>query len=150
MLVILIRHGDADLASNDDARVLSNRGRMEAVHIGNWLRKLALAPSSIWHSNKVRTRETAAIIRVAAGWDSDLEEVEGLRPSSPVQPIGSRIDAEDEDLVIVTHLPFISILAAHLVNNGTKESEWSFPTCGTLVLRRGESGTWNAVDFVAP
>ena len=151
MLLILIRHGDADPGNNDDTRTLSDLGRMQAVHIGNWLRKRGFPISPmIWHSNKVRTRETAAIIRDAAGWESELREVEGLRPSSSVEPIVSRISAEDGDLVIVTHLPFVSILAARLADNGSNVNEWSFPTCGTLVLERGESDTWNALDFVAP
>lgn len=150
MRVILVRHGDADMANDDDARPLSDRGRVESVRVGTWLQDLHLTSPTIWHSNKLRTKETAVIIRDAAGWESELTEIEGLRPSSPVEPIASRISAEDNDLVIVTHLPIVSILAARLVRNGSSEDEWSFPTCGTLVLRRSESDTWSAVDFVSP
>ena len=150
MHLILVRHGSSAMAADDDARTLDDTGRDEAEIVGNWLGKLSLGSPSVWHSNKVRTRETADIIIKHAGWSSKPIETQGLRPSSPVEEIVPHIEAEKTDLVIVGHMPFMSGIAAHLVHGPRAYSHWDFATCGTLILERSGQKEWIVVAFTRP
>jgi len=114
---------------------------------GNWL---GFDPPLIWHSNKIRTRETADIVVEIAGWSSKPIETQGLRPSSPVEEAAIQIEAEDTDLVIVGHMPFMSGLASHLVSGPGTTSYWEFATCGTLILERSGRGQWVVLAFTSP
>ncbi|HIA47173.1 MAG TPA: hypothetical protein EYN96_04210 [Candidatus Hydrogenedentes bacterium] len=150
MRLILIRHGDAAMAADDDSRKLDDEGRRQAAVLGAWLGELGFDPPLIWHSNKIRTRETADIVVEIAGWSSKPIETQGLRPSSPVEEAAIQIEAEDTDLVIVGHMPFMSGLASHLVSGPGTTSYWEFATCGTLILERSGRGQWVVLAFTSP
>lgn len=150
MKLFLIRHGDADMASNDDARRLSARGREEAATMGAWLKRYDLRLPTVWHSNKVRTQETASILNEHAGWGSTLLEVEGLRPNSEVGPIAMKVAADDKDLVIVGHMPFMSLMASAMVSEGGAQTYWDFETCGVLVLQRAGDHQWIVDAYISP
>jgi len=150
MRLILIRHGDAAMAANDDTRTLNEEGRTQAVVLGTWLGKLGFDSPALWHSNKVRTRETAGIIIEKAGWSTTPVETQGLRPSSPVEEAALQIEAEDSDLAIVGHMPFMSGLASYLVSGPGASSQWDFATCGTLILERSGGKRWAVLAFASP
>ena len=150
MRLLLIRHGSATNSHDDDARGLTEFGRMESASIATWIKTLCFNKPSIWHSEKVRAKETAAIILEGAGWDSTLKEVPGLRPSSPVGEMAIRIAAEDSDLVLVGHMPFMSAMASELVTGGQLETHWNFETCAALCLERMGVGQWVVCGFTMP
>lgn len=150
MRLLLIRHGSAEMNTNDDARRLTKFGRSEAAHIAEWVNTLYFNHPTIWHSEKIRAQETAAIILEGTGWNSELREMPGLRPSSPVEPMVACIDAEDKDLVIVGHMPFMPAMASELITKGQVESYWNFETCAALCLERIGVGTWAVCGFTMP
>ena len=150
MRLLLVRHGSAEMHNDDDARRLTEFGRIEAKSIARWIKQLGFTNPTIWHSEKIRAQETATIIREGCGWDSELTEVEGIRPSSPVGPVATRIAAEDHDLVIVGHMPFMSTMASEMVTNGCTETYWNFETCAALCLERAGMGQWVVCGFAMP
>ena len=150
MRLLLVRHGSAAMHHDDDARQLSELGQLEAQRIAGWIKQLRFNQPTIWHSDKVRAKETAAIIREGCGWDNELIEIEGIRPNSPIEPIATRIAAEDHDLVIVGHMPFMPALASELVTNGCTETYWNFETGAALCLERSGMGQWVVCGFSMP
>ncbi|MFP6583813.1 MAG: phosphoglycerate mutase family protein [Candidatus Hydrogenedentota bacterium] len=150
MYLFLIRHGAAEMQSSDDARVLSSAGRAEAAALGKWLARYHLQSPTVWHSDKVRTGETASLIIENAGWSSTPTEIDGLRPSSPVEPITMKVAAEQSDLVIVGHIPFMSLMASSMLTGGRIETYWDFNTCGVLVLDRAGQEQWVVNAYLSP
>ncbi len=138
------------MGADDDARRLTEFGQIEASSIAGWIKQLHMNNPMIWHSEKVRTKETAQIILDTLGWDSTLTEVPGIRPSSPVAPVATRIEAEDQDLVIVGHMPFMSHMASEMVTGGCTETYWNFETCAALCLERSGIGQWIVCGFCTP
>ena len=135
---------------DDDARRLTEFGRMESASIAKWIKQLGFEQPTIWHSNKTRAQETAAIILDHTGWDSVLSEKEGLRPNNPVEPIAMQIIAEDTDLVVVGHMPFMSKMASELVTKNGLETYWNFDTCAGLYLESAGAGSWVVCGFTMP
>lgn len=150
MRLILIRHGNAAMAPNDDLRPLDDTGREESKILGTWLGRLNFDSPTVWHSNKVRTLQTADIIIQHAQWDSTPIETDGLRPNSPVDDIAYKVEHESQDLVIVGHMPFMGALASCLTTGYTERSQWEFASCGTLILQRAGQTKWVVQAFTMP
>lgn len=150
MRLYLIRHGDALGPEVDPARPLSQRGRDEAEKLGAYLGSLSLQVSEIWHSTKLRAKETATIVNETAAFRAPLLERQGLSPNDPSEEILPEIDAATGDLCIVGHLPFLPALSACLVSDPRGESPWTMTTCGTICFERDGTGKWEKKWSVAP
>ena len=150
MRLYLIRHGDALGPEVDPARPLSRRGRDEAERLGAYLGSLSLQISEIWHSTKLRAKETAAIVNETAEFRAPLLEHQGLSPNDSAAEILPEIDAASGDLCIVGHLPFLPALAASLVSDHAGESPWTMTTCGTICFERDRTGKWKEKWSVSP
>lgn len=150
MRLILVRHGSAASAVDDNSRPLDETGRNEAAVLGNWLGNLNFDSPNLWHSYKLRTRETADIIIQNAGWTTTPVETKGLRPNDPVEDIAYCVEEEAKDLVIVGHMPFMGLMASCLVTGPPIRSYWEFATCGTLILQRAGQSKWVVQAFTTP
>lgn len=150
MRLYLIRHGDALGPEIDPARPLSQRGRNDAERLGAYLGSLSLELSEIWHSTKLRAKETAAIVNETAGFRAPLSERQGLSPNDSPEEILPEIDALSGDLCIVGHLPFLPGLSACLVSDHGGESRWTMTTCGTICFEKDPTGKWEKKWSVSP
>ena len=61
MWLYLVHHADAVLADVDSTRPLSERGRAQAADVARRLAARKARPKAVWHSGKLRARETAEI-----------------------------------------------------------------------------------------
>lgn len=150
MKVYLIRHGDAASAETDSARPLSAQGRQEARRIGRFFSRTQPAIQTVWHSDKARARETAEILIEHSGLAAAAEEMQGLRPDDDVAPVAGKLQGAEENLCIVSHLPFVGLLASLLLGGDARATRWAFETCGALCLERDGAGRWWVVWFVVP
>jgi phosphohistidine phosphatase len=136
MKAILVHHADAVGPDVDPQRPLSARGRAQAAQLADALRDRGISPAAIWHSGKLRSRQTAeAFLRHSPF--ADFRMVRGLRPDDP--PIWMRADlmAEDRDILLVGHMPSIAALADALVSGRA-----AFPLHGLIGAERDDRGTW--------
>jgi phosphohistidine phosphatase len=150
MRVVIVRHGQALSKQDDPEQGLSPHGREQAKLVGAELKKLDLAEARILHSVKTRARQTAEIIAAELQTSSAPEQIEGIKPNDPVEPIVRDILAADETRIYVSHLPFVQYLTAVLMTH-RKEPQPVFSTCGMAVLERDDdSGSFSVVHTFAP
>lgn len=143
MEVYLVQHGEAKAKSEDPERPLTERGREDVERTARKAGKLVKA-SQVFHSGKLRARQTAEII---AGYISaKVVEKEGLGAEDDPEGAKKLISDAGESLVIVGHLPQLGRLAGLLVV-GNSELEVVRFTMGGMVCLREESGKW-LVDWV--
>lgn len=121
MRVVLMRHGeavDARIAASDDRRWLTDGGRRTVNAVGETLVGLDLRFSCIYTSPLVRAVQTAEILAATQpGFDGPVEVHVPL--SSEVGTTAQALAplehaAEDAVVAMVTHMPKIEVLAAHL------------------------------------
>ncbi|MEN8151487.1 MAG: hypothetical protein ABFS86_16845, partial [Planctomycetota bacterium] len=62
----------------------------------------------ILHSTKRRARETAEIL--GGSFDIPVEETRGLTPHDPVEDLTADVNHAAEDLLVVSHLPYLDRL----------------------------------------
>ncbi|NLL36214.1 MAG: phosphohistidine phosphatase SixA [Fretibacterium sp.] len=148
MKLWLMRHGDAVHQADDDLRPLSGTGREEARRAGQFLEQMKESPALILHSTLRRSAETAALVARELGLEECLTEHPGLRPEDDPENLVFELDEEDEDLLLVGHQPFLSILASLLLTRdaGQLPLRW---TTGSLLCAERDSGSWKLLSFTS-
>jgi len=112
-VIYLVRHGDAVQAQVDPARPLSPKGRAEVEATARALLKEGAKIDEIWHSTKLRARQTAEIIGQILGVRKILEK-EGLKPNDDPAPIAEILKHIPKTILIAGHMPFLADLSALL------------------------------------
>lgn len=113
MIVYLVRHGEAVAEEIDPARPLTEKGREEVEATARELRDEGARVEEIWHSGKLRAKQTAEIIAQVLNVSKVIEKA-GLNPNDNVTPIASLIRHSNKSILIAGHLPFIPKLASLL------------------------------------
>ena len=111
MRVFLVHHADAVGPDVDPQRPLSELGHQQAESVAQQLRSRGVAPAAIWHSGKVRARQTAeAVLRVCPPVD-EFKMIRGLAPDDPPEWLRDQLNAEEREVVLVGHMPHLPRLA---------------------------------------
>lgn len=131
MHVFLVHHADAVGPHVDPQRPLSEMGHMQASALSRTAHDAGVKPSIIWHSGKLRTRQTGEAFLTACNPFAAFKMVRGLAPDDPVDWIADAIEAEDQDVMVVGHMPHLGVLAIRLA-----QSAGPFPLHGLICLER--------------
>lgn len=131
MTVVLVHHADAVAAHVDAERPLSALGRAQAESLANDATALAIRPEVIWHSGKLRARQTAEYFWRACNPMAEFKMVRGLRPDDSGVWMRDVLYGENQDVLLVSHMPLLPALARLLTPEFL-----SFPLNGFVVLER--------------
>ncbi len=152
MNLFIWRHAEAEEGSPDLSRVLTERGRSQAAHVGQWLRRTVKGNADIVVSPARRTRQTADALALPYRIDGVLA------PGAEVEDISSALglsrgNPEDRhaQIVLVGHQPWAGELAAMLVSG--RASSWSVRKAQVWWLMwrmRGSQPQWTVRAVVDP
>ncbi len=151
MRLYLLRHADAEnFVTTDAARVLTEKGRLQAAIVGGFLLRTTTPPDLILTSPYLRALQTAQA--VAACFPSvPLQEDRrlgcGLDPDQALEIIGEH--EKLNSLLLVGHQPDLGHLASCLLNaSGAVSLE--FPKAGllTVSLSKMQFGAATLESFV--
>lgn len=124
MKLYLIRHGAAESGAPDDMkRNLTSRGESQAVGAATWLAKNIKGPVSIWASPYLRTQQTAAPIAKALGVEITAHTC--LQPDMTPEKVVDELSKEEQNIILVTHLPLVGRLASLLIDGTVFDQPWS-------------------------
>jgi phosphohistidine phosphatase len=139
--LFLVHHGDAVGPDVDFRRPLSARGRADVDRIAAEAAARGVKPAVVWHSGKLRAKQTAEAFWRACNALAELSATRDLQPDDPPAWIRDRLRAEPRDVLIAGHIPHLPRLLA-LLTNGIEE----FPPHGVVALVRDDDGaTWREV-----
>jgi phosphohistidine phosphatase len=124
----------------DPARPLSSRGRAEVDLLAQMAAERRVKPLFIWHSGKLRARQTAEAFWRRCNPLSIFAAVRGLQPTDSTLWIVDALPAE-EDVMLVGHFPQMPQLLAHLLSGKPEAAPEPFPANGMVALERVE-GRW--------
>ena len=141
MRVLLVHHADAVGPDVDPQRPLSSRGRAQAAELADAVAAIGFKPAAIWHSGKLRSRETAEAFFLACAPFADFRMIRGLRPDDPPEWLRDELAAETRDVLLVGHMPHIARLTAMLTAGAA-----SIPLHGMVGLEREENGAWRVLS----
>jgi phosphohistidine phosphatase len=141
MFLYLVHHGDAVGPDVDPRRPLSAVGVAEVERLAAQAAGFGAKPAVVWHSGKLRAKQTAEAFWRACNALAELAASRDLQPDDPPQWMRDRLRAEGRDILIAGHFPYLPRLLALLVTGG--EAGVLFPEHGVVALEtRDEGETW--------
>jgi phosphohistidine phosphatase len=140
MFVYLVHHGDAVGPDVDPQRPLSARGRASVAREAGEAAARGVRPAAIWHSGKLRARQTADAFWRASNPLAEFAAARGLQPTDPPEWVRDRLLAEDRDVMLVGHLPNLPRVLRLLVAGDPDAGSIEFPLHGVVALERTDRG----------
>jgi phosphohistidine phosphatase len=135
-MVYLVHHGDAVPPHVDHRRPLSPLGREQAARVAEAAAQHGAKPAAIWHSGKLRARETAeAWLRIVNPLAA-FHAVRGLQPDDDPESIAAALAAETDDIAVASHMPLLPALLHRLTTGQRDRMSASFPLNGCVALER--------------
>ena len=139
-MIYLVHHADADPPEVDARRPLSDRGRAQAQLLAFDAARLGVKPECIWHSGKLRARQTAECFWRSCNPFATLSAERGLLPGDPPIWMRDRFFGETRQLMAVGHMPHIARLLRVLVGEDADSEAVSFPLNGLVALEAKGKG----------
>ena len=139
MTLYLVHHGDAVPPDVDPQRPLSGGGRASVERVAGEAARRAIKPTVVWHSGKLRARQTAEIFWRTCNPLANLSAVRGLQPTDPPEWMADELAGETQDVMLVGHLPNIERLLRLLLKGGVDGST-AFPPHGLVALEAVDTG----------
>lgn len=147
MYLYLIQHGESQPEEINPLRPLSEKGKRDVIKIASFMKRARVEAGEIWHSSKLRSKETAEII--ATTLSLRIVEKEGLGPNDPPASWIEKLSCADENIIIAGHLPFLQRLAVLLITGSDRGEIISFKEGGVACLKRTEEH-WSVAWMVIP
>jgi phosphohistidine phosphatase len=143
--VILVHHGDAVGPEVDPRRPLSPWGREAVDRLAAEAASRGVKPIVIWHSGKLRARETAEAFWRACNPFAEFSATRDLQPGDSPAWMRDRLRGESRDILITGHYPhlpaLLTLLLARPERPGLQGGEaGQFPKNGVVSLVTSDEG----------
>ena len=141
MHLFLVHHGVAVGPEEDARRPLSAVGLAGVALVASKAAARGAKPTVVWHSGKLRARQTAQEFWRACNPLAEFSATKDLQPDDPPQWIRDRLRAESRDIAIAGHFPHLPRVLSLLTSGG--EAGADFPINGVVALVTDDEGeTW--------
>lgn len=140
MRIFLVHHGEAVTPDVDAQRPLSAAGRVSVEALAREVARRGAKPAVVWHSGKLRARQTAEAFWRACNPLGEYGAARGLRPTDPPVWIVDRLFGETRDVMLVGHQPNLARVLALLL--GLDEAAVTFPPHGVVALGGDGERDW--------
>ena len=141
-MILLVHHGDAVGPAVEASRPLSGRGLGEVARLADQAAALGVKPDVIWHSGKLRARQTADAYRHACNPLAQFTAARGLLPADPPAWMADRLLLADGEVMVVGHMPHLPRLLRLLLAGNPDASTIEFPQNGVVCLEE-RAGAWS-------
>ncbi len=150
MALFLVQHGKSLPKEIDPDQGLSDEGRAETGKIAAAAREHGIRIRRILQSGKKRASETAAVFAEELQPPAGVQEGKGMNPLDDVAAFANKIDTS-EDLMIVSHLPFLERLTSFLVTGTVEKPVIRFQNSGIVRLDKDPgTGYWTILWTLFP
>jgi len=140
MRLILVHHADAVGPEVDPQRPLSLTGRFDVERLARAAAARGAKPAVIWHSGKLRARQTAEAFWSACNPFAELKAARGLQPSDGPALFREVLAEGERDLLAVGYMPSLPRILS-LLTTGSPDGT-SFPLHGVVALTRHDERLW--------
>jgi phosphohistidine phosphatase len=149
-VLYLVHHGDAVGPDVNPMRPLSDRGRKHVEALATFAAGKGAKPDIVWHSGKLRARQTAEAFWRRCNALATFAAAHGLQPTDPTTWIADAVDGEEGDVMLVGHFPHLPRLLGSLLAGRPDAAPADFPLHGIVALERSSGRRWAEVWRMAP
>lgn len=140
-MLFLVHHGDAVGPDVDPMRPLSDRGRVQVDMLAHKAAERGAKPDVIWHSGKLRARQTAEAYWKYCNPLAAFSATRGLQPTDPTNWITDAIAGDTRHLLLAGHFPHMPRLLARLLTGDPDAGPVDFPLNGIVAIEDVD-GKW--------
>lgn len=148
MNLYILQHGEAVAKEIDPERPLSEQGirdiRILALHMQN----MGVQLGNVFHSGKLRAEQSARLVAETISPGIQPLQTEGLNPNDDPTVIIGDIEQMNENILIASHMPFVSRLCSTLLTGKADAEFASMP--GTLFCLEKADSKWRLVYMLRP
>ncbi len=134
--VYFVQHGIAHPKDVDEKRPLSEGGSSEVCKVAAYLKNHEVCIVKIFHSGKLRARQTAEIFAQQLGV-STMCEIGGMNPNDNASQLIEQIG--ESNVMYVGHLPNIQNVVSHLVSKTEDHPVVHFQNSAVVCVELGNS-----------
>ena len=145
MEVYLVQHGESKSEAEDATRPLTDRGRVEVDAVARYAANLGVEVAEVFHSGKLRAKQTAELFAQHLAVPNRIAEQEGLGPLDDPDKAKHLVAQAEGPLMIIGHLPHLSRLASLLVLGEAEKEVVRFRMGAVVCLAR--SGEAWSIDW---
>lgn len=145
MRAYLVHHGEAVTPDVDVRLPLSTAGLAHVEAIAADAASRGAKPAVVWHSGKLRAKQTAEAFWRACNPLATLSATRDVQPADRPMWMRDRLRHESNDILIVGHFPHLPRLLSLLLS-GTEDGVIAFPRHGVVAIETADEGeTWREV-----
>ena len=153
MMLYLMQHAQAVPEEVDPLRPLSEEGRTTIARVAAHVALRSLAVEHIYHSGKLRARQTAEILGAVLHLEDWAEQLDGLNPKDRAAPLARWLRVEtqksaESGIVLVSHLPLLDRLASLLLTGDEEMSVIAFQYAALVALEPKGDGKRFSVQWM--
>jgi phosphohistidine phosphatase len=150
--IYLIQHAESVSEKENPSRPLSDKGKDTMERVGALAALLKIKPDFIFHSEKLRAKQTAEILARHLGLSDKVRERKGLGPLDPVASVAQWLNEQPAKglvgIAIVGHLPFLDKLASLLITGKDEFGPVSFQNGAIVKLVPRRDSARYAIELV--
>ncbi len=150
MLLYLVRHGEAKSETEDPSRPLSEKGFLEIGRMASYLARLNISINQIFHSGRLRAKQTAEVLSGNLKPIKGTLETKGLAPADDPAIWAERLDETADPIMLVGHLPHLGKLTSLLLTGNTNRDIVAIKTGSVICLAKDDSGKWVLQWMIMP
>jgi phosphohistidine phosphatase len=141
MNIYLVRHGEAVSEKLDPERPLTASGREAVERIARMAATKNVAVTTIFHSGILRARQTAEILAQPLQPTLGVERLSGLMPQDDPAIAKAELEAAENPIMMVGHLPHLNRLVALLIEGDVESEVMEFPPAA-MVCCSNDTSKW--------
>ncbi len=142
-MIYLVHHGQATDATVNAQRPLTTFGQGSVERLAGRLVEQGVCPVEIWHSGKLRARQTGNVLLTTCNPAAQFVMVRGLQPADPSDIVADRLAGEQREIMLIGHMPNLPRLLRRLIGRIGDKQEIEFPLYGVVALKSNDEGmTW--------
>jgi len=147
--IYLVHHAQALSGEIDHTRPLSTEGLGQAERVARAAAERGAKPAVIWHSGKLRARQTAETWLRLVNPFATFAAARGLQPEDDPDIVGTALIGEKRDVVLASHMPLLPALLHRLQTGRRDRLSAPFPLNGCVALARA-GDLWQEQWTIAP
>ena len=130
-------------------RPLSESGRAAVSRLAGEARDRGAKPDLVWHSGKLRARQTAEAYWRACNPLAVFASARGLQPEDPPSWMRDQLAGESRSIMVVGHMPHLPALLHLLSGAAADPPAFDFPLHGCVALDV-DGDRWKEVWRIQP
>jgi len=150
MFICLVQHAKARSEEADPARPLCEKGLADITKMASYASGLNIGINEIFHSSKLRARQTAQVLADYLKPAVGLTETDGLKPNDDPAVWAERLKVMTDNIMLVGHLPQLGKFASLLLCGDADKNVVDFRMAGIVCLKRDENRAWALQWMITP